>query len=199
MFRSSGSGMPLHLKIKMSDCCQRLFVLPEFSSVQWLSHVWLFDSMDCSMPVFPAQHQLPKLAQTHVHQVGDAIQPSHPLSSPYLPILQSFPGSGSFLMSQFFTSGGQRIGVSAPPSVLPVNIQDWFPLGLTSLISLLSKGLSRVFSNTTFQKHQFFGAQLSSQFNSPYMTTGKTIALTRRNFVGKVKCLCFWICYLGWS
>ena len=74
---------------------------------------------------------------------------------------QSFPASGSFQMSQFFTSGGQSIGVSASASVLPVNIQDWFPLGLTGLISLLSKGLSRVFSNTTVQKHQFFGAQLA--------------------------------------
>ena len=75
--------------------------------------------------------------------------------------LQSFPASGSFQMSQFLTSGGQSIGVSASTSVLPMNIQDWFPLGWTGWISLLSKGLSRVFSNTTVQKHQFFGAQLS--------------------------------------
>ena len=75
--------------------------------------------------------------------------------------LQSFPASGSFPMSQFFTSGGQSIGVSASASVLPMNIQDWFPLGWTGWISLLSKGLSRVFSNTTIQKHQFFGVQPS--------------------------------------
>ena len=74
--------------------------------------------------------------------------------------LQSFPASGSFQMSQFFASGGQSIGVSASASVLPMNIQDWFPLGWTSWISFQSKGLSRVFSNTV-QKHQFFGAQLS--------------------------------------
>ena len=80
--------------------------------------------------------------------------------------LQSFPGSGSFPMSQFFTSGGQSISASASASVLPMNIQDWFPLQLTGLISLLSKGLWRVFSNTTVQKHQFFGAQPSSQSNS---------------------------------
>ena len=73
---------------------------------------------------------------------------------------QSFPASGSFQMSQFFTSGGQRIGVSASKSVLPMNTQDWSPLGWTSWVSLQSKGLSRVFSNTTVQKHQFFGAQL---------------------------------------
>ena len=75
--------------------------------------------------------------------------------------LQSFPAPGSFQMSQFLASGGQSIGVSASTSVLPMNIQDWFPLGWTGWISLLSKGLSRVFSNTTVQKHQFFGAQLS--------------------------------------
>ena len=78
---------------------------------------------------------------------------------------QSFLASGS-LMSQFFTSGGQSIGVSALASVLPMNIQDWFLLGWTGWISLLSKGLSRVFSNTTVQKHQFFGAQLSLYSNS---------------------------------
>ena len=87
--------------------------------------------------------------------------------------LQSFPASGSFPMSQFFTSGGQSIGVSASASVLPMNIQDWFPLGLTSLISLQSKGLSRFFSNTTkasFLQHSaFFTVQLSH----PYMSTGK--------------------------
>ena len=89
----------------------------------------------------------------------------HPtISSSVVPFssrLQSFPASGSFLMSQFFTSGGQSIGVSASASVLPMNIQDWFPLGWTDWISLQSKGLSRVFSNTTIQKHQFFGTQLS--------------------------------------
>ena len=85
---------------------------------------------------------------------------------PFSSCLQSFPASGSFSVSQFFASGSQSIGVSASTSVLPVNIQDWFPLGLTSLIYLQSKGLSRVFSNTTVQKHQFFSAQLSSWSNS---------------------------------
>ena len=80
---------------------------------------------------------------------------------PFFSHLQSFPGSGSFQMSQLFTSGGQSIGVSASASVLPMNIQDWSPLGWTSWISLQSKGLSRVFSNTTVLKHLFFGTQLS--------------------------------------
>ena len=84
---------------------------------------------------------------------------------PFSSCLQSFPASGSFPVSQFFTSSGQSIGVSASPSVLPMNIQDWFPLGWTGWISLQSKGLSGVF-NTTVQKHQFFGAQPSSQSNS---------------------------------
>ena len=120
----------------------------------------------------------------------------HPtISSSVIPFssrLQSFPASGSFQMTQFFTSGGQSIGTSASASVLPMNIQDWFPLGWTGWISLQSKGLSRVFSNTTLQKHQFFGTRLSSvQLSHPYTTTGKTIALTRRTFAGKVMSLLF--------
>jgi len=102
---------------------------------------------------------------------------SHPLSQwchptistsvvPFSSCLQSFPASGSFQMTHFFASGGQSIGVSASASVLPMNIQDWFPLGLTGWLSLLSKGLSRVFSNTTVQKHQLFGVQLSLWPNS---------------------------------
>ena len=106
--------------------------------------------------------------------------------------LESFPASGSFQMSQFFASVGQSIGASASASVFPMNSQDWSPLGLTGLISLQSKGLSRVFSNTTVQKHQFFGTQLSLWSNShPYTTTGKAIALTRQIFVGKVLSLLF--------
>ena len=85
---------------------------------------------------------------------------------PFSSHLQSFPASGSFPVSQFFASGGQSFGVSASASVLPMNIQDWFPLGLTGLIALQSKGLSGVSSNTTIQKHHFFGAQLSLLSNS---------------------------------
>ena len=96
-------------------------------------------------------------------------QRCHPtISSSAIPFshLQSFPASGSFPVSQFFTSGGQSIGASASALVLPKNIQDWFPFGLTGLISLQSKGLSRVFSSTTDQKRQFFSAQLSLYSNS---------------------------------
>ena len=97
----------------------------------------------------------------------------HPIiSSSVVPFscLQSFPASGSFSMSQLFESGGQSIGASASASVLPMNIQDWFPLGLTGLISLQSKGLWRVFSNTTVQKHQFFGTPLSIWSNTHICT-----------------------------
>ena len=116
----------------------------------------LCDPMNRSTPGFPVHHQLPE--STHVHWVSDAIQPSHPVIPFSCP--QSFPALGSFSMSQFFTSGDQSIGASASASVLPMNIQDWFPLRSTGWISLQSKGLSRVF-NTTVQNHQFFGAQLS--------------------------------------
>ena len=107
--------------------------------------------------------------------------------------LQSFPASGAFPISQFFASSGQSTGVSASAPVLPMNIQDWFPLGLISLISLQSKGLSRIFCNTTVQKHQFFSVQLLFivQLSHPYMTTRKTIAFTRWTFVSKVICLLF--------
>ena len=104
---------------------------------------------DCSTPGLPVHHQLPEFIHTYVHWVGDTIQPSHHLSSPSPSSLQSFPASGSFQMSQFFSSGDQSIGVSTSTSVLPVNIQDWFPLWGTGWIFLKSKGLSRVFSNNT--------------------------------------------------
>ena len=110
----------------------------------------LYDPMDCSTPGFPVHYQLPEPTQTcPLHWL------SHPTISssvtPFSSCLQSFPASGSFQMSQFFTSGGQSIGVSNSASVLPMNIQDWFPLEWTSWISLQSKGLSRVFSNTRVQ------------------------------------------------
>ena len=88
---------------------------------------------------------------------------------PFSSCFQAFPASGSFPVSQFLTSSGQSIGVSASASVLPMNIQDWFPLGWTDLISLQSKGLSRVFSNTTVQKNQFFSVQFSLYSNSHSM------------------------------
>ena len=129
----------------------------QFSSVTQLG-LTCCDPMDCSRADLLVHHQLPEPTQTQ------SVIPSNHLilSSQH----QSFPASGSFQMSQPFASGGQSIGVSTLTSVLPMNIQDWFPLGWTGWISLLSKGLSRVFSNTTVQKHQFFSAQLSLWSNS---------------------------------
>ena len=109
---------------------------------------------------------------------------------PFSSCPQSFPASGYFQISQLFILGGQSIEVSASTSVLPMDTQDWYTLGWTSWISLEFKWLSRVFSNTTVQNHQFFSAQYFYSPNShPYMTTGKTIALTRWTFVDKVMSL----------
>jgi len=124
------------------------------------------DPMDCSMPGFPVHHQLLELAQTHVPS-NRWCHPTISLSAiPFSSRLLSFPASGSFPMSQVFAWSGQSIGVLASTHVLPMNIQDWFPLGLTVWISLQSKGLAGVFSNTRVQKHQFFIAQLSLWSNS---------------------------------
>ena len=141
-----------------------------FSSVQSLSHVRLFATpwtvarqAHCPSPtpgVYPNSWPLsqwchPSISSSVIH-----------FSSCLQGLFQCFSASGSFTVNQFFISGGQSFGVSASISVLPMNIWDWFPLGWTGLISLQSKGLSRVFSSTTVQKHQFFCTQLSSQSNS---------------------------------
>ena len=162
----------------------------QFSSVVQ-SCLTLCDPMDCSMPGFPVHHQLLELIQTHVHQVSDAIQPSHLLLSPSPPTFSLSQHQGLFFpMSQFFASGGLSIGVSASASLLLMNIQDWFPLGWTGWISLLSKGLSRVFSTITTQASVLCcSALFIIQLSYPYITSGKTIALTIRTFVGKVMSL----------
>ena len=135
----------------------------QFSSVQSLSHVWLWDPQEpqharppCPSPT-PRDHPNPCPLSWWCHPT---------ISSSVIPFssyLQSFPASGSFQMNQLFASGGQSIGVSASTSVLPMNTHDLSPLGWTGWlqVSLQSKGLSRVFSNTTVQKHQFFGTQPS--------------------------------------
>ena len=116
--------------------------------------------MDCSMPGLPVHHQLPEFTQTPVRWVGDAMQPSHPLSSPSLPGFNLTQHQGFF---KWVSSShqAQSIGVSASASVLPMNIQDWLSLGWTGWISLQSKELSKVFSDTTVQKHQLFSTQIS--------------------------------------
>ena len=124
--------------------------------VQSLSPVWLSVT-----PQTAVLHYLPEFAQTHVHWAGDAIQPSHPLSPSSPPALNLSQHQGLFQWVSSLASGAQSIGVSASTSVLPMDTQDLSPLGWTGWISLQSRGLSRVFSNTTVQKHQFFSTQLS--------------------------------------
>ena len=136
--------------------------LNQFSSVTQ-SCPTLCDSMNHSTPGLPVHHQLPESSQTHVRRVGDAIQPSHPLSSPSPPALSLSQNQGIFkwISSSHQMAKLHQVGLWASTSVLPTNTQDWSPLGWTGWISLQSKGLSRVFSNTTVQNYQFFGTQLS--------------------------------------
>ena len=153
------------------------YILWLFSSVQFNHSLCLnlCDPRDCRTPGFPVHHQLLELIQTHVHHVSDAIQPSHPLV-PFSSCLQSFPASGSFPMSEVFASGGQSIRVSALASVLPMNIQDWFLLGLTGFISCSPRD-SQESSPIPVQKYKFFGAQPFLWAKSHiHTTTGKTIA-----------------------
>ena len=136
----------------------------QFSSVTQ-SCPTLCDPMNHSTPGLPVHHQLP--SSLKLMSIESVMASSHLILCRPLLLLPPIPPSiRVFPMSQLFAWGGQSIGVSASASVLPMNTQDWFPLGWTGWISLQSKGLSRAFSNTTVQKHQFFGAQLSSQSNS---------------------------------
>ena len=130
------------LREPMDDCCYCSVVMLCLS--QW-------DPTDCCTPGFHVVHHLLEIVQTHVHWVGDSIQTSHPVI-PFSCLLP-FPASGSFPISQFFASGSQNIGASASASALLMNIQGWFPLGFTGLVSLLSGRLSRVFSGTTVRKN----------------------------------------------
>ena len=151
----------------------------------------LCDPMDCSMPGFPVLHYLPEFAQIHVHWVR--MPSTYPdLCCPLLLFPSIFPSKRIFSESAVHIRW--PIGASASASVLPMNIQGLFPLGLTASISLLSKRLSRIFSITTVQKHWFFSTQPSLWFNSQhlYMTTGKTIALTIWNFAK------WHLCFLTW-
>ena len=153
-----------------------------------------------ALPLHELQHARPPCPSPTPRVHSDSCPLSqwcHPAISssvvPFSSCPQSLPVSESFSMSQLFTWGGQSIGVSALASFLPKNTQGWSPLEWTGWISFQSKGLSRVFSNITVLKHQFFSAQLSSpvQQSHPNTTTGKSIALTRQTFVGKVICLFF--------
>ena len=139
------------VSLAIMDCMLYLQIhmwVQQFSSVAQ-SCSTLFDPMDRSTPGFPVHHQLPELAQTHTHWVGDAIQPSHPLSSPSPPVFNPSQHQGLFQWVSSLHLVAKVLELQLQASVLPMNIQDWIPLGLTALISLQFKGLSRVFSNTT--------------------------------------------------
>ena len=149
----------------------------------------LCDPTNCNTPGFLVLHYL--LAWILKFMLIELVMLSNHLSSasPFCFCLQSFQASESFAVSWLFASGGQIIGASASVLVLPVSIQGWFPLGLTGLISLLSKGLSRTFSSTTFWKHQFFRTQ-PSLWSNFLIHIGKPIALTIQSFVNKVMSHC---------
>ena len=147
---------------KNKICCHFKASQSEYdiqSSSVTQSYPTLCDPMDWGTPGFPVHHQILKLAQTNVHQVGDATQPSNILLSLSPPAFNLSHHQGLF--QRVICIRWKSIELSASASVLPINIQDWLPLGWTGWISFQSKGLSRLFSNTTVQKHQFFGAQLS--------------------------------------
>ena len=155
--------------------------------------------MDCSIPGFPVLHYLPEFAQTNARWVNDAIQPSHPLSSPSLPALDLSQHQGFSKESALHIRWPKYWSFSFSPS--SEYIQGWFPLGLIGLISLLSKGLSRAFSSTTIQKHKFFGCQRSY---SPTLTSvpnyWKHHSFDFMDLSIQSKwCLSFLICCLGWS
>ena len=161
--------MHIHSALQHSDrakACSRHCSDKGFSSVQLLSRVPLFatpwtTAHQASLSITNSRSPAKPMSIESMMSFNHLILCCHLSSCP-----QSFPASGSFPMSQLFASGGQSIGVSALGSVLPMNTQDWFPLEWTGWISLQSKGLSRVFSNTTVQKHQFFGDQISLYYNS---------------------------------
>ena len=168
--------MSIHFSFEIIPTAPPPNLFPQFSFtpstlVYFLSSVAqscliLCNPMDCSTPGLPVHHQLLEFSQTHAHWVSDAIQPSHSLSSPS-PSAFNLPQHQCFF--QWASSLHQVaiiLGVSTSASVLPMNMEGWFPLGWTGWISLQSKGLARVFCNTTVQKHQFFTTQLSLQSNS---------------------------------
>ena len=155
-FRSLSSWLLFYWPGEINTC-----LIYQFSSVQSLSRLRLCDPMNCSRPGLPVHHQISESAQTYVHRVDYAIQPSHPLSSPSPLALNLSQHQGLFQWVSSSHQVAKVLGVSTWTSVLPMNSQDWSPLGWTGWISLQSKGLSRVFSNTTVQKHQLFCAQLS--------------------------------------
>ena len=178
----------------MPKCSQKMCSFLSFSSVQFSCSVmsYFLPPHGLQQSRVPVHQQLPELTQTHVHWVGEAIQPSHPLLSHSLPAFNLSQHQGLFQWVSSLHQVDKLLELLTSGSVLPMNIQNWFSLGWTGLIFLQSKGLSIVFSNNTVQKHQFLAFSfLFVQLSHPHMTTGKTIALSRWTFVGKVVSLLF--------
>ena len=176
-----------------SDCSHKIkrhLLLGRISSVTQ-SCLTLWDPMDCSTPFFPVHHQLPELTQTHVHRVSDAIQPSHPRSSPSPPAFNLSQHRGLFKWVSSSHQVAKVLELQLQHKSFQWIFKDWFPLGWTGLISLQSKGLSRVFSRTNSSKASILwcSAFFIVQLSYPHMTTGETIALTRRTFAGTVMSL----------
>ena len=199
MWKSSGKN---HLIIKYAVLCYGFSVLYtyRFSSVAQ-SCLTLCNPMDCKHARPPCPLPTPRVHPNHVHGVGDAIQPSHSVI-PFFFCLQIYPASGFFSVIQFFTSGGQTIGVSASASVLSMNTQDWAPLGWTGWISLQSKGLKSLLQPhsskaSILRCSAFFIGQLSH----PYMTTGKTIALINMDMFAYtdigIMCISLYVFYVN--
>ena len=178
----------------MNSCPDKRAVYIQSVQSSSVAQLWLIlcNPIDCSMPGFPVHHQLPELTETHVHRVGDDIQPSHPLVVPFSSCPQSIPASGSFPMSVLHIRW-QSIGVSVSASVLPMNIQDWFSFRMDWLDLLEAQGTLK----SLLQHHSLKASILRCsaffivQLSQPFMTTGKTTALTRWTFVGKVMSLLF--------
>ena len=184
-------SIPASISLPWWRCCSVAQLCPTFCN-----------PMDCSMPGLPMPHHLLEFAQVHVHYIDDDIlswvfcldSTSISSSDTFVSFcLQSFSSSGTFLMSRRFASDDQNTGASASALVLPETIQGWSPLRLTGLISLLSKGLSGIFSSTTVQRHQFFGVLPSLRSSSHNCTwpLGKTIALSIWTFVSRGMSLLF--------
>ena len=181
---SSSKRFLLTSVVNISICC--------FCCSAAKSCLTLCEPVNCSTPGFPLLHYFLEFAQTHIHWVGDATQPSHPLSPPSPPAL-IFPSIRVFSNESALHFRWPKIGASASASVFPINIQDWFPLELTGLSSLLSKGLSRVLCSTMVLEASVLWhlAFFMVQFSHPYMTAEKTIAFTIQTFVCKVMSLLF--------
>ena len=193
----ASKSCPLHSKRILNHWTTTEIWYDVLSSVQISSVTQscptLCNPMNHSTPGLPVHHQLPEFTQTHAHRVGNAIQPSHPLSPPSPPAPNPSQHQGLFQWVNSSPEVAKVLRVSASTSVLPMNTQDWSPLGWTGWISLQSQGTLKSLLQHHSSKASIFwhSAFFTVQLSHPHVTTGKTIALTRRTFVGKARSLIF--------